>query len=94
MHGIDIEAAFFGLGYELFHDKDTLESTFLAADLTKPSAPTIEVLNSSIDIISAQSLFHLFTLSDQKVMAKHLLALSKPVPGSIIVGRQVGIQHA
>ncbi|MCJ1378459.1 hypothetical protein MMC17_001558 [Xylographa soralifera] len=94
MYGMDIEPAFFDLGYELFRDRENMQATFLATDLTKASIPSIESLKKSIDIISAQSLFHLFTLDDQKTVAKHLVVLTKANPGSVIAGRQVGTRKA
>lgn len=94
MYGIDIESAFFHLGYELFRDREKMHATFLAADLTAPVLPSIESLESRFDIISAQSFFHLFTLEDQVTAAIHLARLTKPIPGSIIVGRQLGLMEA
>lgn len=94
MYGLDVEPAFFDLGYELFRDKEKMHATFAAADLTRSSVPSIEPMMSSIDVISAQSLFHLFVLKDQKTVAQHLSKLTKPVPGSIIVGRQLGLVEA
>lgn len=90
MSGLDIEPAFFDLGYELFRDREKMHATFLAADLTKTSVPSISSLRSKIDIVSAQSLFHLFNLNDQKTIAQHLVSLLKPIPGSMILGRQAG----
>jgi len=91
---MDIESAFFDLGYELFRDREKMQATFLATDLTKTNIPSIESLKNSIDVISTQSLFHLFTLDDQKTVAKHLVMLTKAKPGSLIVGRQVGTRKA
>ena len=90
MSGLDLEPAFFDLGYELFCDREKMHATFIAADLTKASAPSIIPLQSKIDIISAQAFLHLFNLKDQKTVAQHLVSLTKPIPGSIILGRQVG----
>lgn len=90
MSGMDIEPAFFDLGYEIFRDRDKMYATFLAADLTRTSTPSIAPLRSKIDIISAQSLFNLFKLEDQKTVAQHLISLVKPVPGSIVLERQAG----
>ena len=94
MYGIDVEPAFFDLGYELFRDREKMHATFLSTDLTRPVVPSIESLQSKIDIISAQSFFHLFTLEDQVTAAIHLARLTKPIPGSIIVGRQLGLMEA
>jgi SAM-dependent methyltransferase len=96
MYGIDIEPAFFQLGYDLFRDRNTLEATFLEADLIKSQhpLPSLEPILGKIDIISAQSLFHLFNLDDQKTVARHLISLTKPGNGAMIAGRQVGCRHA
>lgn len=90
MSGLDVEPAFFDLGYELFRDREKMHANFLTADLTKKSAPSVTPLHSKIDVISAQSLFHLFNLNDQKTIAQHLVSLTKPIPGSMVVGRQAG----
>ena len=94
MYGIDVEPAFFDLGYDLFRDRGKMHATQIVADLTEGVAPTINILRSTIDVISAQSLFHLFTLADQKTVAQHLINMTKPIAGSIIVGRQVGHERA
>lgn len=94
MYGIDVEPAFFQLGYELFRDRDTLKSTFIQADLIKQQQETLEPILGKIDVISAQSLFHLFNLQDQKTVARHLISLTKPGAGAMIVGRQVGSVNA
>ena len=94
MYGLDVEPGFFDLGHELFRDREKMLAKCVAADLTKSSVPSIEPLKSSIDVISAQSLFHLFTLKDQTTVAQHLAELTKPMAGSIIVGRQLGLMKA
>ena len=90
LYGIDVKSAFFDLGYELFRDREKMHATFITSDLTRSSALEVESLTETIDAISAQSLFHLFTLQDQKTIAKHLVRMAKPVSGSMIMGRQIG----
>ena len=90
LHGLDIEPAFFDLGYQLFRDRHKMHAKFISADLTNPSTPHIEPFVSSIDIISAISLFHLFDLKTQKTVAQHLVRLTKPKTGSMIFGVQLG----
>lgn len=96
MYGIDVESAFFQLGHELFRDADTLEAIFLEADLIKPQfpLPSLESIQGQIDIMSTQSLFHLFNLADQKTVARHLVGLTKPGSGAMIAGRHVGAIQA
>ncbi len=94
MYGLDVEPAFFDLGYELFRDRDAMHATFIAADLTKPSVASIETLASSIDIVSAFGIFHLFNLEDQKTVALNLVRLTKPKAGSMIIGRHASAMEA
>ncbi|MCJ1384810.1 hypothetical protein MMC17_007928 [Xylographa soralifera] len=90
IYGIDIEPAFFDLGYKLFRDKNRLNATFIATDLTQTSLPSLERLQGSFNIISAQNLIHLFNLEDQKTVARNLVSMTKPIAGSLIFGLQVG----
>ncbi|MCJ1421953.1 hypothetical protein MMC32_008320 [Xylographa parallela] len=90
MYGIDVEPAFSDLGYELFRDRNRLNVTFIAANLTQMSTPSLKTLQESFDIISVQNLFHLFNLEVQKTVARYLVSLIKPIAGSLIFGLQVG----
>ena len=90
MSGLDIEPAFFDLGFELFRDREKMHATFLAADLTKKDVPALTPLLSKVDVINVRNVLHCFNLNDQKTAAQHLVSLAKPVPGSIILGSQVG----
>jgi len=57
-----------------------------------PIPPKIPLasLTHTINIVAANSLFHLYSLPQQLHLAKRVVALLAPVPGSLIVGRQVG----
>ncbi|KAK1027218.1 hypothetical protein LTS16_021690, partial [Friedmanniomyces endolithicus] len=88
-YGADLRLEFLDLGYELFADRATLESKFIAADIFDEESGLRE-LDGKVDIVDASSFFHLFTLAEQKKVAHRVLALLKPRPGSLVVGRQVG----
>lgn len=90
MYGLDNEPAFCDLGFQLFRGRDTMHTTFIIADLTKSSVPSIEPFVSSLEIICANVLFHLFNPEDQKAVGQHLVRYTKPNAGSIIIRRQVG----
>ena len=47
-------------------------------------------LNGQISIIGANSFFHLANWCEQLQMAKNTVRLLAPIPGSLILGRQVG----
>ncbi|TKA70172.1 hypothetical protein B0A55_05813 [Friedmanniomyces simplex] len=88
-YGADLRLDFLELGYELFNDRDTLKSRFIAADIFDESSPLKE-LYGQIDIIDASSFFHLFTLAEQKQVARSVIKLMKPRKDTLVVGRQVG----
>ncbi|KAK3111879.1 hypothetical protein LTR53_012433 [Teratosphaeriaceae sp. CCFEE 6253] len=88
-YGSDLRLDFIELGYELFNDRETLQSRFIAADVFDENSALRE-LNGQIDIIDASSFFHLFTLAEQKQIARSVVRLMRPRKDSLVVGRQVG----
>lgn len=93
--GIDIDAEFLELGYDLFGDRETLQSRFIATDLLDEKAtaiddPSLEAIRGNIDIMWAGSFFHLFPRPRQIQAAKAIVGLLRPTPGSLLVGRQLG----
>lgn len=43
-----------------------------------------------MDIVNAGSFFHLFSWDQQAVAVKQVIALLRPQPGSLVIGRQAG----
>jgi SAM-dependent methyltransferase len=84
----DLRLDFLDLGYELFRDKATLQSKFIAADIFDVDGGPLAELDGKIDIINASSFFHLFPIEEQQQAARHCLKLLKARPGSLIIGRQ------
>ncbi|KAI4090661.1 MAG: hypothetical protein L6R37_007846 [Teloschistes peruensis] len=56
------------------------------------AAPLVPLssLEKQISVIAANSFFHLYNYSDQLKLAKRVVQLLSPEPGSMILGRQVG----
>ncbi|KAL9002048.1 MAG: hypothetical protein Q9188_005005 [Gyalolechia gomerana] len=69
-------------------DGDNLPGT--ASTLSTPALIPLASLYSRVSIIAANSIFHLYNYSDQLRLAKRVLQLLSPEPGSLILGRQVG----
>jgi SAM-dependent methyltransferase len=88
-HGSDLSGDFFSVGYELFKDRDKLETTFVAADVFDDSSHLTE-LAGQMNIIYTGAFFHLFNLEDQEKIALRVVQLLVPQPGSLIIGRQAG----
>lgn len=92
-YGSDYQLDFIELGYELFKDKQTLKSEFIAADIFDDKS-TLNSLEGRVDIIGASSFFHLFDWNDQKRIAIRVTRLLKSRPGNLLVGRQIGDEIA
>ena len=69
---------------------------FIVGNMLEASAPRrmLKPLEERIDIVYAGSIFHLFDWSDQLLLAHRVAAMLKPVPGSLILGRQRGNVNA
>ncbi|THZ89474.1 hypothetical protein D6C84_00094 [Aureobasidium pullulans] len=87
--GSDLHQGFLDLGYDLFKDKDKLDSKFIAADVFE-SQSALTPLAGKIDILHTSSFFHLFGYEGQKKIARRVVQLLKPQKDSLLVGRQVG----
>lgn len=90
LYGSDLSAEFMSLGYDLFLDKDKLKSKFIAANIFDPDSDLMKQLTNKVDIVHTSAFFHLFNLEDQLQIAKRVINLVRPRPGSLVIGRQVG----
>jgi hypothetical protein len=92
-YGSDLQQPFMDIGYELFLDKDTLKTTFIAADVFDADS-NLKQLDGKVDVVHAASFFHLFDWDEQMRASTRIAQLLKPKAGSLVVGRQVGNVNA
>jgi len=92
-YGSDLLGEFLYIGFELFKDKDRLQTTFIAADVFDNSSQLTE-LAGQMNIIYTGSFFHLFSLEEQEKIALRIIQLLVPQPGSLIIGRQFGSEES
>ena len=95
LFGCDLERTFIDLGYQLFRDKDSLETTFVTGDLTAgdrelEGCQLLLTLSGKIDVIFASSLFHVWDYDNQLRAAIRLVRFCRDKPGVMITGRQLG----
>ncbi|GKZ25563.1 hypothetical protein AbraIFM66951_001335 [Aspergillus brasiliensis] len=90
IYGSDLHPDFIELGYDLFADRDTLACEFITGDIFDDRSELLQRLSGKVDMINAASFFHLFDWDTQVKLAKRVITLLKPKPGSIVVGRHVG----
>ncbi len=93
IYGSDLRLEFIDLGYELFRDRETLRTRFIDADIFNAESD-LKDLVGKVDIIGASSFFHLFSWDEQIKIARQVLRLLKPIPGSLLIGRQIGHREA
>ena len=93
IYGLDLKAGLMDAGYDLFQDRDSLLSTFIAADIlddSSSSSPELRELDGQIDIVFAGSFFHVFDWDAQMRISKRLARLMRSVPGSLVFGHHLG----
>ena len=92
LYGTDLETRFFGLGYELFRDRNTLGATFVPGDMLDFDDSRLNALHGKITIIHASSFFHLFNRLQQLGIGKRLVSFIKPgTTNALIFGRHMGV---
>lgn len=91
-YGSDLYGGFFPVGYELFGDRDRLQTTFIAADIFDDNSELVTKLRGKMDIIYAGDFFHLFSLEQQETVAARIVQLLAAKPGSLLVGRHSGAE--
>lgn len=91
--GTDLRPEFVELGYELFRDKEILESQFVTGDALDANDMSLEVLHGKFDIVHTASFFHLFGWDDQLKVGKIIVKFFKPDAKALVVGRQVGTRQ-
>ncbi|EOA90459.1 hypothetical protein ACJQWK_08078 [Exserohilum turcicum] len=89
----DLKRDFWDFGYDMFLDRSTLQTEFVQADIFDPDSQ-LKQLDGTVDIVNAASFFHLFDWDGQVKAAKRVAQLLKPVPNSVIIGRQGGQPQA
>lgn len=84
-----MEADFYELGYELFQDRDTLKSKFIAADIMD-EASALNVLDGKVDAIYVGAFLHLFDYEGQVKVCERIVKLLTDKKDSVVLGLQVG----
>ena len=88
-YGSDLRLDFVELGYDLFRDRETLQTKFIPGDIFDENS-ALKELDGKVDLVGASAFFHLFDLERQKIVARRVAKLMKPQENSLIVGIQVG----
>ena len=91
LHAIDIQQDFISLGYDLFSDRETLQSQFVSRDFF---AKDNGLAQGAYDIIYATSFFHLYEWNEQVDVIEQTIGLLKQRQGSMMFGRQPGLDAA
>jgi hypothetical protein len=82
------------IGYDLFLDKDKFHAHFIAADIFDLKSDLIKQIAGKMDMVYTGSFFHLFSWDQQIDVAKQIVKLLRPQPGSLVLGRQIGNKKA
>ncbi|XWW92241.1 hypothetical protein V2A60_000164 [Cordyceps javanica] len=86
--GADTEGRFVDLGYELFQDRETLQSHFYTQSIFDEEF--LPEWHGKVDIIYLGSFLHLFDFQKQAVVVSQLVKLLRKRQGSLVFGRHLG----
>jgi hypothetical protein len=88
MCGMDLRHEFIDLGYDLFLDRATLQSEMVGGvDVFDEGNGALKKVEGQIDVVYTSSFFHLFDWDQQVTVAKRVVKMLKPQPGSMLFGR-------
>ncbi|KAI1457494.1 hypothetical protein F4805DRAFT_467338 [Annulohypoxylon moriforme] len=91
IHGIELNAPFIDLGYDLFRDRETLRAQLAQGDALDLSDDSVFAkLAGTIDYIHLGLIFHVFDLDKQRLLLENCLRALKPEAGTLILGEAVG----
>jgi SAM-dependent methyltransferase len=90
-YGSDLHGDFISVGYEMFKDRDRLQTTFITADIFDDSSSLTE-LAGQMNTIYTGAFFHIFNLEQQEKIAVRIVQLLKPLPDSLVIGQQSGTE--
>lgn len=88
----ELEQGFIDMGYELFKDRHTLGSRFVVGDFFTMDDTKLQP--GLFDIVHSASFYHLFNWDEQVGVIAKTVRLLKQTPGSMIFGRQYGVEKA
>lgn len=91
LYAADIKRDFWDFSFDMFRDKDSLQTTFIEADILNPDSD-LKQLDGTLDLVYTSSFYHLFDLETQAKAIKRTIKLLKPEPGVMVFGRQGGVE--
>ena len=91
LYGVDI-VSHSDLRYEYYRDRDRFGATFIQSGLFYKCYPNKDLskLNVQIDMISFIHVLHQWSWKDQRAALVDIVPLSRPRPGSIVLGLRIG----
>ncbi|KAJ5758228.1 uncharacterized protein N7511_006922 [Penicillium nucicola] len=90
--GLDLRQEFIDLGFELFQDRTSLHSTFVAQDFLD-DAQSLEPWAGNLKIINSGYFMHLWGWEGQLNVAKRIVSLLSLQGGSIVTGVHFGSEE-
>ncbi|RYP57380.1 hypothetical protein DL769_009517 [Monosporascus sp. CRB-8-3] len=91
IYGVELEAPFIDVGYDLFRDKETLQAHLMQADaLDLTNDSTLSKLTGTMDYVHLGMVIHVFDRNKQRLLLENCVQVLKPEAGTLILGESVG----
>lgn len=92
--GADLSKGLIDCGYDYFQDRDSFKADFIVGDVLSADSDVSVQAAQRFDIVWAALFFHLWDWDRQLEVSVATSKLLKPVPGSMIIGWQIGATPA
>ncbi len=91
IYGVELEAPFIELGYDLFRDRATLQAQFMAGDIFDLNNSNIShSIIGEMDYIYLGMILHVFDRHKQRLLLENCIRILKPQAGALILREAVG----
>ena len=97
IYGVDFEQGLIDSGFDLFMDSNESKNSFIAGDAMKDDPfQWLKVfgLENGFNTVYVGNLFHLFDWSDQLLIAKNLISLTRKRNNPVVFGWQFAARQA
>ena len=86
---LDLLPDFYEASFDLFHDREKIRANFVQCDTFDLRSSLLQNYQYPFDIVLAGDFLHQFSRAEAFTAACHMIQLSKPRAGSLIVDKQI-----
>jgi SAM-dependent methyltransferase len=90
LYAVEIMQGFLDASFDFFGDRANPPAHFITADLLDESNTEVNDLLGTVDVVHISMVLHIWDWATQIRACERLVALLRPVPGALVLGRLIG----